>query len=101
MLERVAEFIKTTLPGDQSMNSRLAPPMPCSVSGTELPGGPRVAGGKIPAISRTPPAVSWPDGGMNDAFLLSETLAAVLKGEAGEESLDRYATLAQEGFSTR
>ncbi|OKI02145.1 hypothetical protein A6A06_13770 [Streptomyces sp. CB02923] len=39
--------------------------------------------------------------GLHDAFPLGEALAAVLRGQCGEDVLDRYAHLSREAFRTR
>lgn len=98
MPERVAEFIKTTLPGDKKYELTLS-----TAYAMHQRSAPSYRAGRVllagdSAHLTNPTSGFGLMGGMNDAFLLSETLAAVLKGEAGEESLDRYATLRKKVF---
>ncbi|MCK9282708.1 MAG: FAD-dependent monooxygenase [Rhodocyclaceae bacterium] len=96
--ERIAEFIKTTLPGDKKYELALS-----TTYAMHQRSAPRYRAGRVllagdSAHLTNPTSGFGLMGGMNDAFLLSETLAAVLKGEVGEEYLDRYATLRKKVF---
>lgn len=96
--ERIADFIQTTLPGDKNYELTLS-----TTYAMHQRSAPNYRAGRVllagdSAHLTNPTSGFGLMGGMNDAFLLSETLAAVLKGEVGEAYLDRYAALRKKVF---
>jgi 3-(3-hydroxy-phenyl)propionate hydroxylase/6-hydroxy-3-succinoylpyridine 3-monooxygenase len=93
VMERILQFIRTVLPGDQKYELALhtAYNMHQRTAATYRVGRVVLAGD---AAHLTNPTSGFGlMGGLYDSFALSETLAAVVQGEAGDEILDRYSEL--------
>lgn len=96
--DRIADFINTTLPGDKNYELTLS-----TTYAMHQRSAPSYRAGRVllagdSAHLTNPTSGFGLMGGLHDAFLLSETLAAVVKGEVGDEYLDRYATLRKKVF---
>jgi 3-(3-hydroxy-phenyl)propionate hydroxylase len=90
VMERILQFIRTVLPGDQKYELALhtAYNMHQRTAATYRIGQVVLAGD---AAHLTNPTSGFGlMGGLYDSFALSEALAAVVQGKAGDELLDRY-----------
>lgn len=90
VMDRILQFIRTVLPGDQKYELALhtAYNMHQRTAATYRVGRVILAGD---AAHLTNPTSGFGlMGGLYDSFLLSEALAAVVHGKAGDEILDRY-----------
>jgi 3-(3-hydroxy-phenyl)propionate hydroxylase len=90
VMERILQFIRTVLPGDQKYELALhtAYNMHQRTAATYRVGRVVLAGD---AAHLTNPTSGFGlMGGLYDAFALSEALAAVVHGKVGDEILDRY-----------
>jgi 3-(3-hydroxy-phenyl)propionate hydroxylase len=93
VMERILQFIQSVLPGDQKYELALhtAYNMHQRTAATYRVGRVVLAGD---AAHLTNPTSGFGlMGGLYDSFALSEALAAVVQGNAGDEILDRYSEL--------
>jgi 3-(3-hydroxy-phenyl)propionate hydroxylase len=98
VMDRILQFIRTVLPGDQKYELALhtAYNMHQRTAATYRVGRVVLAGD---AAHLTNPTSGFGlMGGLYDAFALSEALAAVVNGNTGDEILDRYSELRRKTY---
>jgi 3-(3-hydroxy-phenyl)propionate hydroxylase len=93
VMDRILQFIRTVLPGDQNYELALhtAYNMHQRTAATYRVGRVLLAGDA--AHITNPTSGFGLMGGLYDSFALSEALAAVVSGQAGDEILDRYSDI--------
>jgi 3-(3-hydroxy-phenyl)propionate hydroxylase len=98
VMDRIPGFIHAAMPGDKKYDLALhtAYSMHQRSARTYRVGRVLLAGDA--AHITNPTSGFGLMGGLNDAFVLSETLAAVVQGEIGDEYLDRYSELRKKVF---